>query len=75
MGHVADLMSTLDIMVDGIENGTNVTCQIFMNEKSVIIFKEGETNALWKCVYIQSKKLSFKKLLQRFNCLDNDVHV
>ena len=43
MGNRADLTSTLDVVVDGIENGTNVICQIFMNEMSLLIVKESKT--------------------------------
>ena len=43
MGNKADLTSTMDVMVDGIENGTNVICQIFMNETSLLIVKESKT--------------------------------
>ena len=43
MSNRADLTSTMDVVVDGIENGTNVICQIFMNETSLLIVKESKT--------------------------------
>ena len=43
MDTAADLTSTMDVVVDGIENGTNVTCKIFMTSKSVLVFKESKT--------------------------------
>ena len=42
MGNRADLTSTMDVMVDVIQNGTNVSCHIFMNENSVLISKESK---------------------------------
>ena len=43
MGATADLTSTLDVVVDGIENGTNVICQIFMSEISLLVVKKSKT--------------------------------
>ena len=45
MGIRADLTSTMDVMVDGIENGTNVICQIFMNETSLLVVKKSKNRA------------------------------
>ena len=42
MGNRADLTSTLDVMVDGIEDGTNVTCKIFTNQKFLLVFKDSK---------------------------------
>ena len=43
MDTVADLTSTMDVMVDGIENGTNIICQIFTNEISLLVVKKSKT--------------------------------
>ena len=35
---LADLTSTLEVMVDDITNGTNISCAIFRNQKHLIIY-------------------------------------
>ena len=39
---VADFTSTFEVMVDDIDSGTNITCQIFGNQKHMLIYKEGK---------------------------------
>ena len=34
------MKTTMDVVVDGIVNGTNVTCKIFMTETSLLVIKE-----------------------------------
>ena len=34
----ADLTSTLEVMVDDITNGTNISCAIFRNQKHLVIY-------------------------------------
>ena len=38
MGALADFISTLEVKVDDINNGTNITCAVFQNERHVLIF-------------------------------------
>ena len=38
MGALADFISTLEVKVDDINNGTNITCAVFQNEKHALIF-------------------------------------
>ena len=40
-GHSADLKSTLTVNADGVTNGTNVSCLVFSETRSIIILKEG----------------------------------
>ena len=35
---LADLTSTLEVMVDDITNGTNISCAIFRNQKHLVIY-------------------------------------
>ena len=35
----SNLTSTLEVMVDAIANGTNITCAIFRNQKHLVIYK------------------------------------
>ena len=35
---LADFTSTLDVMVDDITNGTNISCAIFRNQKHLVIY-------------------------------------
>ena len=35
----ANFTSTLEVMVDDITNGTNITCQVFRNKKYLLIYK------------------------------------
>ena len=36
---LADFTSTLEVMVDNITNGTNISCKIFRNEKNLVIYR------------------------------------
>ena len=38
MGALADFNSTLEVKVNDIDNGTNVTCAVFQNEDHALIF-------------------------------------
>ena len=38
---LANFTSTLDVMVDDITNGTNISCTIFMNQKYLVIYRIG----------------------------------
>ena len=40
-GSRADLASTLEVMVDDINNGTNITCEIFQRHSHLVIYKTG----------------------------------
>ena len=40
-GNYADFTSTVEVMVDDIENNTNITCQIFTEYQFIIISKRG----------------------------------
>ena len=40
-GGVADLTSTLEVMVDDIDDGTNITCKGTTDEDYVVIHKRG----------------------------------
>ena len=40
-GYLADIISVLSIKVDGIDNGTNVSCIVVSNTESRIILKQG----------------------------------
>ena len=40
-GGLADLTSTLEVMVDDMDNGTNITCKGTTDEEYVIIYKRG----------------------------------
>ena len=42
MGVSGDITSTLSIVVDGVGNGTNVSCKVFSETKSLIILKDGQ---------------------------------
>ena len=42
-GGLADLTSTLEVMVDDIDNGTNITCKGTTDEDYVVIYKRGIT--------------------------------
>ena len=35
---LADFTSTLEVMVDDITNGTNISCAIFRNQKRLVIY-------------------------------------
>ena len=37
-GYSADLTSTLEVMVDDITNGTNISCAIFRNQKHMVVY-------------------------------------
>ena len=37
----ADFISTLDVAVDEIDNGTNITCEIFRRQSHLAIYKTG----------------------------------
>ena len=38
MGALADLTSTLEVMVDDIDNGTDITCAVFQNQDHLLIY-------------------------------------
>ena len=38
MGALADLTSTLEVMVDDIDNGTDLTCAVFQNQDHLLIY-------------------------------------
>ena len=40
-GIYGDLTSTLEVMVDNVVNGTNISCEIFRNHKNLLLFKTG----------------------------------
>ena len=42
MGGLANLISTLNILVDGVGNGTNVTCKTNLDMKSLLMYKRGQ---------------------------------
>ena len=42
VGFVADVTSTLEVMVDDINNGTNITCLITGDQEHMLIYKESE---------------------------------
>ena len=46
VGFVADFTSTLEVMVDDIENGTNITCQITGDQEHILIYKESRSIAM-----------------------------
>ena len=39
--NLADFISTLEVMVDDIANGTTISCTIFQNQQHLIIYKTG----------------------------------
>ena len=39
---LADFTSTLEVMVDNIANGTNISCSIFQNQERIVIIKTGK---------------------------------
>ena len=38
MGALADFTSTLEVMVDDIDNGTDITCAVFQNQDHLLIY-------------------------------------
>ena len=57
MGALADLVSTLEVMVDDIDNGTDITCAVFQNQDHLLIytasgFMFGKKNTTSVRVYI-----------------------
>ena len=59
MGALADLTSTLEVMVDDIDNGTDITCAVFQNQDHLLIytasgFMFGKKNTTSVRVYIFS---------------------
>ena len=36
---LANFTSTLEVMVDDITNGTNISCAVFMDQKHLVIYK------------------------------------
>ena len=54
VGVVADFTSTLEVMVDDIDNGTNITCQIFGDQAHMLIYKQGQPFVhvyMYTCIY------------------------
>ena len=40
VGVAADITSTLEVMVDDIDNGTHITCQVTGDQEHILIYKE-----------------------------------
>ena len=47
---LANMTSTLEVMVDDIPNGTNISCAIFRNLKDLIIYRAGVASILELCI-------------------------
>ena len=47
---LANFTSTLEVMVDDIPNGTNISCAIFRNLKDLIIYRAGVESILELCI-------------------------
>ena len=55
-GGLADLTSTLEVMVDDIDDGTNITCKGTTDEEYVVIYKRGIIMGTLKYRRIISKR-------------------
>ena len=47
---LANMTSTLEVMVDDIPNGTNISGAIFRNRKDIIIYRAGVASILELCI-------------------------
>ena len=68
MGALADFTSTLEVMVDDIDNGTDITCKVFQNQDHLLIYI---ASGLKLCIGHHSKAntegAKFFSLLHRFS--------
>ena len=48
--NLANFTSTLEMMVDDIPNGTNISCVVFQNRKDLIIYRAGVESILELCI-------------------------